>query len=216
MPANVFDDFAVLPFRDNWTSSGKRGVDANKLHLVAAGSPEHLSIAAEFNKTLAHRRIDEIHRVENGYQHEAFHVACTGIEQTIGAADFDRRTMVRRLFHGSSAIDLIVNAPTAGFLPLNAGASTGAIYGDGSYFARDAAYSHDYARRLPSGQRQMLVVEVAVGRSVVGEEGMKMCPIIPGQQYVRYDSLVDRVQDPTIFVVQHSSQAYPAYLITYH
>ena len=45
---------------------------------------------------------------------------------------------------------------------------------------------------------------------------MKMCAKVPGQQYVRYNSLVDQVQDPTIFVVQHSSQVYPAYLITYH
>ena len=37
-----------------------------------------------------------------------------------------------------------------------------------------------------------------------------------GQQYARYNSLVNNVKDPSIFVVQHSSQAYPAYLITYH
>ena len=39
---------------------------------------------------------------------------------------------------------------------------------------------------------------------------------VPGEKYVRFDSLVDRVNDPTIFVVQDGHQAYPAYLITYH
>ena len=45
---------------------------------------------------------------------------------------------------------------------------------------------------------------------------MKMPPLIPGEQYIRFDSLVDDVANPTIFVVQEGSQAYPAYLITYH
>ena len=81
---------------------------------------------------------------------------------------------------------------------------------------RDAKYSHNYAHRLPSGQRQMLVAEVAVGRSAPGKQGMKSCPLVPGEQYVRFDSLVDDARDPSIFVVQHTAQAYPAYLITYH
>ena len=73
---------------------------------------------------------------------------------------------------------MIINAPTTGFLPLLAGTATGAIYGDGTYFARDASYSHNYASRLPSGQRQMLVVDVVVGRSTPGQQGMKMCPVV--------------------------------------
>ena len=44
-----------------------------------------------------------------------------GIKRTVGAA-FDRPTMQRLLFHGTDAIDMIVNAPTAGFLPLLVGA----------------------------------------------------------------------------------------------
>ena len=35
--ATALADFAGLSFRDNWTSSGKKGVDADKLHPVAAG-----------------------------------------------------------------------------------------------------------------------------------------------------------------------------------
>ena len=78
---------------------------------------------------------------------------------------------------GTTAVDMIGNAPTTGFLPLLAGTATGAIYGDGTYFARDACYSNNYASRLPSGQRQMLVVDVVVGRSTPGQQGMKMCPV---------------------------------------
>ena len=47
----------------------------------------------------------------------------TGIKRTIGAA-FDRLSMQRLLFHGTDAIDMIVHAPTAGFLPFLVSAHT--------------------------------------------------------------------------------------------
>jgi hypothetical protein len=32
----------------------------------------------------------------------------------------------------------------------------------------------------------------------------------------RYNVLMDIGDDPSIFIVRHNNQAYPAYLITYH
>ncbi len=66
------------------------------------------------------------------------------------------------------------------------------------------------------GGLQMLVVEVAVGLWTKGAKGMKSLPVLPGEKFRRYNSLVNDEAEPTIFVVQHTSQAYPAYLITYH
>ena len=63
---------------------------------------------------------------------------------------------------------------------------------------------------------QMLVAEVAVGLWTKGAKGMRTCPLLPGEKYRRYNSLVNDEAEPSIFVVQHTSQAYPAYLITYH
>ena len=63
---------------------------------------------------------------------------------------------------------------------------------------------------------QMLLAEVAVGLWAKGAQGMRSCPVLPGEKYRRYNSLVNDVTAPSIFVVQHTSQAYPAYLITYH
>ena len=62
----------------------------------------------------------------------------------------------------------------------------------------------------------MLLVEVVVGKWSQGAPGLKMCPLLPGDQCVRHDSLVDNIVNPSIFVVQNPAQAYPAYLITYH
>jgi hypothetical protein len=60
------------------------------------------------------------------------------------------------------------------------------------------------------------VAEVLVGRWTRGQQGMKVYPHLPGEKYKKYNSLVNREVNPSIFVVQQSSQAYPAYLLTYH
>ena len=124
------------------------------------------------------------------------------------------------------AVEAIINSSDGvGFLPLLSGTCVGAIHGDGTYFARDAWYSDGYARtlatgqqmgRAAAGQRQLLVVDVITGLYCKGTQGDKMCPLLPGEQYASYNSLVDNEADPRIFVVQHTSQAYPAYLLTYH
>jgi hypothetical protein len=58
-------------------------------------------------------------------------------------------------------VEVIVNSVDGhGFLPMLAGTSTGSIWGNGTYFARDARYSNDYARTLPSGDKKMMLVDV--------------------------------------------------------
>ena len=124
------------------------------------------------------------------------------------------------------------NDSTGGFQPLLAGSANAAVYGSGTYFARDASYSHTYAlgclvvwlfgylllfvvisffakgcasdrstefilrssiteyiyfllhahmcryaHQLDTGQRQMLVADVNVGRSTRGRRDMKVTPL---------------------------------------
>ena len=62
----------------------------------------------------------------------------------------------------------------------------------------------------------MLQVDTAVGRWAKGEQWMRLPPVLPGGGLgLRYDTLVDDVRNPSIFVVPRSSQAYPAYELTY-
>jgi poly [ADP-ribose] polymerase 7/11/12/13 len=101
-----------------------------------------------------------------------------------------------------------------------AGSAVGAIWGDGTYFARDAKYSHDYTEPKDDvltnqSQRKMLLNRVIVGEWVKGAPGMLLYPLAKGEKYRQCNSLVNDVGDPSIFVIQHSNQAYPAYVITY-
>ena len=50
---------------------------------------------------------------------------------------------------------------------------------------------------------------------VNGAPGITKIPIIPSEKHRRYNSLVNDETDPSIFVIQLSNQAYPAYVITY-
>jgi len=203
--------------RTTWQSSGKRGSDSQKLFVVSKPSDEFSTVESLFRNTLPAVQIDRIERIENGPQHRAFSMYQHNVVESVDHA-FDKSTMIRMLFHGTrteEACKSIINSDVAGFQPLLAGVATGAIWGDGTYFARDARYSDDYAYRLPSGWKQMLAAKVVVGRWTKGTQGIKICPLLPGDQYKRYDSLVNDESNPSIFVVQHSVAAYPAYLITY-
>ena len=203
----------VLEGRPYWGQDGS-GRDT-QLVSVPPSAREFMVIAARFLQTLPQATLVQIERVENGPLYNAFLLQVETLKKQMGG-NWDEDRMRHKLFHGTEAVEAIVNSVDGhGFLPMLAGTSTGAKYGNGTYFARDAKYSDDYARTLPSGDKQMILVDVLVGLSAQGAEGMKVCPLLPGESYARYNSLVNTVQDPSIFVVQHSNQAYPSYLITY-
>ena len=62
----------------------------------------------------------------------------------------------------------------------------------------------------------MLIAEVVVGQWARGKPGDDDYPLLPGEKFQRYESLVDNEVDPAIFVVLDSVAAYPAYQIFYH
>ena len=203
--------------REYWASTNQAGMDTQKLFPVLFPSGEFGKVANQFAATLPFKTVDLIERIENGVLQESFSLAAGNIGKQLSKTGQSPAQMVKSLFHGTSAVTMIVNSTDGnGFLPMLAGTAVGALWGDGTYFARDAKYSDSYASTLPSGQRQMLLVDVVVGRSTQGAKGMKTCPLVPGEQFTRFNSLVNNERDPSIFVVQHSNQAYPTYLITYH
>ena len=78
----------------------------------------------------------------------------------------------------------------------------GAAYGDGVYFAKDASYSLTYSQPSPTGDRYTYLARVLVGKHTAGEKGMKTPPSIdPRKPEILYDSLVNKEENPTIFVV---------------
>ena len=90
-------------------------------------------------------------------------------------------------------------------------------YGQGVYFARDSSYFNRYASAGGNGHRRMYLARVLTGEYTVGNSSMVVPPAKNAQinQHVLFDSTVDNVANPSIFVVYTDAQNYPAYVLTY-
>lgn len=85
---------------------------------------------------------------------------------------------------------------------------TGTRYGHGVYFSSKATESHRYVKpHRKTKQCVMFLCSVLVGRSILGNPEMDVCP--EGYQSTTDDS-------SSIYVVYRDAQAYTSYLIYYH
>ena len=91
-------------------------------------------------------------------------------------------------------------------------------YGRGVYFAVNAKYSADdlYSKPDANGNKYMFVACVLTGKYTKGEEDLKTPPPIDPQNPLKlYDSVVNNLSSPAMFVVFYDAQCYPEYLITF-
>ena len=87
------------------------------------------------------------------------------------------------------------------------------LYGKGVYFAVNSKYSVDYTSRNIRGERHMFLCRVLVGEYCLGIEDQLKPDVRRGTE--RYDSTVNDLQAPTIFVTYNDAQAYPDYIVTF-
>ena len=90
-------------------------------------------------------------------------------------------------------------------------------FGEGSYFARDASYSHRYAKKDADGIHHMFLAKVLVGSYIKGQANYRTPPLKnpEDQGSDLYDSCVNNQSNPSIFVVFDTDQLYPEYIISY-
>jgi hypothetical protein len=90
-------------------------------------------------------------------------------------------------------------------------------YGVGSYFSNHLEYSlrEEYAKPDDEGSQWVLLVRVLVGQSCVGKLGMRQPDKKPGGGAVLFESMVDSLQKPSIFVLSTGSDnhAYTEFLL---
>jgi Poly(ADP-ribose) polymerase catalytic domain len=115
----------------------------------------------------------------------------------------------RWLFHGGPPKVI----PTIAKHGLNRSYARRTHYGRGVYFARDASYSIPYSRPDASGVQYMFMCRVAVGDWPEGMSGFKTPKSKPDCEL--FDSTVDNIRDPSIFVIYQDAQAYPEYLVAF-
>ena len=97
-------------------------------------------------------------------------------------------------------------------MDFSSGSSVGTLYGKGNYFARDAMFSHPY-----TDSRTLFVARVLVGDVTHGDSSMvRPPPKNSADPYGEtFDSCVDSVDNPSIYVTFEFGQSYPEYLVAY-
>ena len=91
------------------------------------------------------------------------------------------------------------------------------MFGRGVYFARDAKYaaSDRYSPRDTNNKKYMFLSKVLTGEFTVGNRNYVTPPPKAENSLTLYDSVVDNVSNPSIFVIFGDAQTYPDYLITF-
>jgi hypothetical protein len=193
--------------------------------IVPSGTQEYQDVVNYFLVAMYGQRdnvkVTQVERIQNLALWQTFAVK----KQTVKARDTKMpqhrvnndnvEDLDRQLFHGTTE-EVIPKIEMQGFNRAFAGRNAVA-YGKGVYFARDAAYSSHQTYSTPDskGIQRMFLCRVVVGDWCRGTNGQLTPDPKPHSQLELFDSTVDNVRNPSIFVVYHDSQAYPEYLISF-
>ncbi|XP_041856787.1 poly(ADP-ribose) polymerase family member 14-related sequence 1 isoform X2 [Melanotaenia boesemani] len=176
---------------------------------LPAGSLEYTDVFNLFQITCK-RSITKIERIQNLGLWKSLQIKKEELEMRNGHQNNEKR-----LFHGTSE-PTIPTVNERGFNRSYAGKNA-ACYGNGSYFAVDASYSaHDtYSKPNQNGEKFMYLCRVLVGDYTTGQSGMIAPPAKGSSNTEMFDSVVDNMTKPCMFVIFNDIQAYPEYLITF-
>ncbi|KAI1888559.1 hypothetical protein AGOR_G00186420 [Albula goreensis] len=195
-----------------WTLTPDQGYS---LVEVPPNSKAYQSIHSMFHQTLSENKVEiiSILQVQNVFQWDKYQRQ----KQHMQSRSPDQAgSLERHLFHGTtedSAKEICQN----NFDPRVSG-KNGVAYGRGSYFARDASYSFKYAASSCQERCQhMFLAKVLVGNMTAGNSSYtRPPPLDPSNSgYELYDTCVNQIPNPSIFVVFDSCQCYPYFLIRY-
>ncbi|NXU14956.1 PAR12 polymerase, partial [Pardalotus punctatus] len=179
-----------------------------KLIELSYDCQEYEKIKKLFEKTMKNYCINQLQRIQNPTLWDIFQWQKEKMKKLNKLKGVDERL----LFHGTSPSH--VSAICEQNFDWRLCGTHGTMYGKGSYFARDASYSHEYCSSH-SGRYSMFVAQVLVGDFVRGNPEFCRPPPRASNSNRLYDSCVDDPTDPSIFVIFEKQQIYPAYVLEY-
>ncbi|XP_009471885.1 PREDICTED: poly [ADP-ribose] polymerase 14-like [Nipponia nippon] len=182
-----------------------------KLVNLKPSHQEYLDVQNKFRKTCPSFVIEKIERIQNPFLWQTYQIKKISL-----CAKNKNQINEKLLFHGTAPSSLSMinyNGFNRGFAGKNA-----AVIGNGTYFAVDASYSAQDTYSTPdtNGRKYMYLARVLTGQYCAGSRGLITPPSKnPADPTDLYDSVVDNVACPTVFVIFNDIQAYPEYLITF-
>ncbi|KAM4731160.1 LOW QUALITY PROTEIN: poly(ADP-ribose) polymerase family member 14-related sequence 1 [Anableps anableps] len=183
------------------------GATCNAVPIQAASS-EYAEILNLFKAT--YRNVTKIERIQNPALWKSLQIKKQEME-----VRNNHQNNEKRLFHGTCEVTVpIINE--RGFNRSYAGKNA-TCYGKGAYFAVNASYSavDTYSKPNQNGEKFMYLCRVLTGDHTQGHQNMIAPPSKGGSNVYMYDSVVDNMTTPSMFIVFHDTQAYPEYLITF-
>mmetsp|Transcript_60742 Transcript_60742/g.96511 ORF Transcript_60742/g.96511 Transcript_60742/m.96511 type:complete len:394 (-) Transcript_60742:197-1378(-) len=118
---------------------------------------------------------------------------------------------VKTVFHGTS-FETIGKIVENGF---NRDYNIRSAYGKGVYFARNAQLAAKYSKPDADGYLAMLVCDVIVGECTVGSRDMPQSALYKPGTSTQFDTLVNRLEKPSVYVVRRDYHAIPKYILVF-
>ncbi|KAM9402304.1 protein mono-ADP-ribosyltransferase PARP12-like isoform 2-T2 [Salvelinus alpinus] len=203
-PRNPSQNFRAVP--GFWDKSAIPDIGYRTVTLLSSDR-DYQKVQRLFNNTMRGFQITSIERVQNRDLWEVFQWKRDLMKKNNGG----KNSKELHLFHGTDPKH--VDAICRDNFDWRLCGTNGTVYGEGSYFARDAKYSHSYTSH--SGVRSMFVCRVLVGDYTRGNSDLRRPPPKGEGSPTLYDSCVDNVLKPSIYVVFEKHQVYPEFLIKY-
>ncbi|KAM4523815.1 protein mono-ADP-ribosyltransferase PARP12 isoform 2-T2 [Fundulus diaphanus] len=191
---------------DNWDKTQIPPTGFSRVALPRT-SDEFQRLETLFCTTQRGFDIIKIERIQNKALWEVFQWQKNQMKNNNGGREVEEK----QLFHGTNS--KYVDAICLNNFDWRICGVNGTAYGKGSYFARDAKYSHSYTG--DSDVKTMFINRVLVGSYTKGESSYVRPPSKDGGDINFYDSCVNDVTTPSIFVVFEKHQIYPEYLLQY-
>ncbi|XP_042305821.1 protein mono-ADP-ribosyltransferase TIPARP-like [Sceloporus undulatus] len=198
-------DFYCGPYPATWPPPPQENCAFTMVEVSASEMATH-KVKKLFHATLPEKQVLvlAVYRIHNDQLWQAYMRQKEFMSQTRIVDNVD--VLERHLFHGTGAAQ-IKPICTENFNPHLSGLN-GSVYGKGIYFAKDANISHSYAKTAKDNMRHMFLAKVLTGYWMKGNSKCR-------KPRIWYDSCVDCVSDPKIFVVFKNCQCYPYFLIRY-
>nr|XP_033781318.1 protein mono-ADP-ribosyltransferase TIPARP-like isoform X2 [Geotrypetes seraphini] len=180
---------------------------------VASSEAAFARISSCFHQTLSRETsiVCAIYRLNNKRLLQKYRSQKTFMNQ--GLTVFERRQLEKKLYHGTDE-QSVTPICQMNFDPRVSG-TNGTCFGQGSYFACKASYSHRFTRCGHGGHRYMFLAKVLVGKAAPGISHYRRPPALGTPDGALYESCVDNLSNPQLFVVFDSCQCYPDFLICY-
>ncbi|MBN3313584.1 PAR12 polymerase, partial [Atractosteus spatula] len=202
----ISHDFKAVP--SYWDKSSLLETGYKALYNFTSLLSEYQKIENLFKKTMIGFTISRLERIQNKSLWEVFQWQKEQMKKNNARQNVNEKL----LFHGTDTA--YVDAICRQNFDWRICGTHGTAYGKGSYFARDAKYSHSYTGS--SATKTMFVSRVLVGQYAKGSSSYLRPPSKDGGDTIFYDSCVDNIYDPSIFVVFEKHQIYPEYLVQYN